>query len=152
MGNSSGAFTWIAGIFLAGLLGGGVASMYHPLPIWPSILLQAGGVVLLAIGAFIFAWSGAEFRRHETALMPWTPSESLVVDGPYGHSRNPIYLAFVLMYVGVALVLNSWYILVMAAVVAALFDRAQIPREERYLESTFGDRYQAYKSKVRRWI
>jgi protein-S-isoprenylcysteine O-methyltransferase Ste14 len=84
--------------------------------------------------------------------MPWTPSTALVQDGPFSFSRNPIYLAFCIMYLGASLIFNSAYILVMLVVVFVLFDRTQIPREERYLEAKFGDEFTRYKAKVGRWI
>ena len=84
--------------------------------------------------------------------MPWTPSARLVQDGPYRFSRNPIYLAFFSLYLGVAFVFDSGYILIMLVVVFVLFDRMQVPREERYLQEKFGDEFRQYKEKVRRWV
>jgi protein-S-isoprenylcysteine O-methyltransferase Ste14 len=100
----------------------------------------------------LFTSARAAFRRHKTALMPWTPSTALVQDGPYHFSRNPVYLAFAAVYLGAALVLDSLYILTTLVIVVILFDRLQIPREERYLQAKFGDEFAGYKVKVRRWI
>jgi protein-S-isoprenylcysteine O-methyltransferase Ste14 len=110
------------------------------------------GIIPLLAGVWLFSSARAAFRHHQTALMPWTPSANLVQDGPFGFSRNPIYLAFVTMYLGLALVFDSVYILIMLVVVIILFDRKQIPREERYLQEKFGDEFSQYKTKVRRWI
>jgi protein-S-isoprenylcysteine O-methyltransferase Ste14 len=148
----AGAFGWIALIFLAGLVGGGVANVLFPLHLFSPGWLQATGAVPLALGIVLFAWARTAFGRRRTALMPWTPSTSLVSDGPYSYSRNPIYLAFALMYLGVALALDSGYVLVVLVVVVALFDRLQVPREERYREERFGDEFRKYRARVRRWL
>jgi protein-S-isoprenylcysteine O-methyltransferase Ste14 len=148
----AGAFSWIALIFLAGLVSGGLANILFPLHLFSPGWLQLTGPVLLALGTVLFAWARTAFRRRRTALMPWTPSTSLVSDGPYSHSRNPIYLAFALIYLGVALVLDSGYVLVVLVVVVVLFDRLQIPREESYLEEKFGDEFRKYRARVRRWL
>jgi protein-S-isoprenylcysteine O-methyltransferase Ste14 len=84
--------------------------------------------------------------------MPWSPTSALVQDGPYGFSRNPIYLAFGLVYLGVGLVFNSTYVLIVLVAVLVLFDRLQIPREEQYLKAKFGEEFVAYTQRVRRWL
>ena len=76
----------------------------------------------------------------------------MVTDGPYGFSRNPIYLSFVLMYLGLSFIFDSAYVLIMLVVVVVLFDRLQIPREERYLRRLFGAEFDSYAAKVRRWL
>ena len=84
--------------------------------------------------------------------MPWEPSVELVQDGPYRFSRNPIYLSFAMMYLGASFIFNSVILLVVLALVLVLFDRTQIPREERYLQEKFGEEYSRYRAKVRRWV
>ncbi|MDE1853963.1 MAG: isoprenylcysteine carboxylmethyltransferase family protein [Thaumarchaeota archaeon] len=104
------------------------------------------------VGIWLFAWSRQAFGRHKTALMPWSPSTQLVQDGPYRFTRNPIYFAFALMYLGVAFVFNSAYVLGILVIVLVLFDRIQIPREERYLQERFGGEFNRYKKRVGRWV
>jgi protein-S-isoprenylcysteine O-methyltransferase Ste14 len=84
--------------------------------------------------------------------MPWSPTSALVTDGPYRFSRNPVYLSFAIVYLGFSLLLNSAYILVMLLIVVGLFDRFQIPREERYLRGVFGKEFESYSARVRRWL
>ena len=110
------------------------------------------GILPLLLGVALFVWARATFRRHMTALMPWTRTTTLVTDGPYGFSRNPIYLSFVLVYLGLSFIFNSTYVLIMLVVVMVLFDRLQIPREESYLRGLFGDEFDSYAAKVRRWL
>jgi len=149
---SAGGFSSVASVFLAGLIGGAAINFFLPLPIWPGVWIKALGLIPLAVGVLLFVSARAAFRRHKTALMVWTPSTELVQDGPYGFSRNPIYLAFSSMYLGAALIFDSLYILIMLVIVVILFDRTQIPREERYLQERFGEEFTRYKTRVRRWI
>ena len=72
--------------------------------------------------------------------------------GPYRFSRNPIYLAFSLLQLGIALWVNSlWLVLALLASVAVM-SLVVIPREERYLEARFPSEYPSYKAAVRRWL
>jgi protein-S-isoprenylcysteine O-methyltransferase Ste14 len=150
--DAAGGFTSVAVIFLIGLIGGVLANVYFPFLIWPGTVIRAIGFLPLLLGVALFAWARATFRRHMTALMPWTRTTALVTDGPYGFSRNPIYLSFVLMYLGLSFISDSAYVLIMLVVVIVLFDRLQIPREERYLRGLFGAEFDSYAAKVRRWL
>lgn len=150
--DAAGGFTSVAVVFLLGLVGGVLVNFYFPFPIWPGMVISVIGILPLLLGAALFAWARATFRRHMTALMPWTRTTALVTDGPYDFSRNPIYLSFVLMYLGLSFIFDSAYVLIMVVVVVVLFDRLQIPREERYLRGVFGAEFNSYATKVRRWI
>lgn len=149
---AAGAVVPVPFVFLGGFVFGVVVNLFHPLPIWRSDWIQVLGVVPLAAGIWLLASARAAFDRHRTPLMPWEPSVVLVQDGPYRLSRNPIYLSFALMYLGASFLDNSVLLLIILAMVLALFDRTQIPREERYLQERFGEAYTQYKAKVRRWI
>ena len=128
----------MAVVFLIGQIGGVLVNVYLPFPIWPGTGIQLIGILPLLLGAALFAWARATFRRHMTALMPWTRTTAFVTDGPYGFPRTPIYLSFVLVYLGLSFIFDSAYVLIMLAVVVVLFDRLQIPREERCLRGLFG--------------
>ena len=142
----------MAGVFLLGLIGGVLVNIYLPFPIWPGSTIRMIGFLPFLLGATLFAWARATFRRHMTALMPWARTTALVTDGPYRFTRNPIYLAFELMYLGLSCIFDSAYVLIMLLVVVVLFDRVQIPREERYLQGIFGAEFDSYATKVRRWL
>lgn len=68
------------------------------------------------------------------------------------HSRNPMYVGFALWTLGIAVLLNSVWMLLVVPVGLVLTDRIVIRREERYLERKFGDEYLSYKRRVRRWL
>ena len=150
--DAAGGFTSVAAVFLLGLIGGVLANVYFSFLIWPGTVIRVIGILPLLLGVALFAWARASFRHHMTALMPWSRTTALVTDGPYGFSRNPIYLSFVLMYLGLSFIFDSAYVLIVLVVVVVLFDRLQIPREERYLRGLFGAEFDSYASEVRRWI
>ena len=77
---------------------------------------------------------------------------ALVTHGPFRFSRNPIYLGFLLIYGGCGLLLNSLWIVLLAAGVVAGLTQAIIVRDEHLLEKRFGDEYRTYRARVRRWL
>jgi protein-S-isoprenylcysteine O-methyltransferase Ste14 len=85
-------------------------------------------------------------------VVPWEEASRLVTEGPFRLSRNPIYLGDALAYVGVSVLIGSWWpLLVLPAVLLAML-RLVITREEEYLATRFGAAYAAYRSRVRRWV
>jgi protein-S-isoprenylcysteine O-methyltransferase Ste14 len=113
---------------------------------------QVIGLALLPVGAAILAWSVVTMRRAGTAVSPHKSSSTIVTKGPYHYSRNPIYLADAVLYVGLALALRSAVALALLPVVLAAIRYGVIAREERYLERAFGEPYRSYKGRVRRWL
>lgn len=76
----------------------------------------------------------------------------LVLGRSYRFTRNPMYLAFVMLYVGASLLMNStWPFLLLPMVLVVLY-LTVIRREERYLAAAFGPSYEAYRTQVRRWL
>ena len=90
-------------------------------------------VVLLAIGLFLFAVR--TLRAAGTPVPGNRPTTTIVRTGPYHFSRNPIYLAFSLLQLGIA-VNSLWLVLTLLGAVAVM-SRVVIPKEERYLEARF---------------
>ena len=74
-----------------------------------------------------------------------------MIRGPYNFTRNPMYLAWELIVVGVGLFANAPWVIAMAVPAAFITRRLVIDKEERYLEDKFGLEYRDYKSRVRRW-
>lgn len=141
-------------IFLATLAAGwglGWLLRLPDIPATPSIRYAVGGLAV-ASGLGLAAWSAGAFRRRKTAVQPWKASTALVIEGPYGFSRNPIYVGFAVVYLGLALVLASWAALALLPVCLIIVDRGVVAREERYLTDKFGADYLAYRQKVRRWL
>jgi len=117
----------------------------------PSLSTPVGAVlVLLAIGLFVAAVR--TFRAAGTPVPGDQPTTAIVRRGPYRFSRNPIYLAFTLLHLGLAVWLNSLPLLITLLPAFALMALVVIPREERYLEARFPAEYASYRATVRRWL
>jgi protein-S-isoprenylcysteine O-methyltransferase Ste14 len=89
--------------------------------------------------------------RAGTTPNPTRPTTWLIILGPFQLTRNPMYLAWELICVGVGLTANALWPIVMAVPAALVTRRLVIDKEERYLERKFGPEYQQYKARVRRW-
>jgi protein-S-isoprenylcysteine O-methyltransferase Ste14 len=112
---------------------------------WLGILLASGGLAL----AFIAAW---RFMAAGTTLDPHSPVSALVTQGPYRFSRNPIYLGFIFVVIGLPLALGTYWGIVTALLFVPLMNRMVIRHEESYLARRFGEEYTAYQSQSRRWL
>ena len=124
-----------------------------PLPFVPPSLPRALiGLVLFLAGIFLAAWSVRTFRKAHTNVLTSQSASTIVATGPYGFSRNPIYVGMFLGLGGFAIAFNTlWFVVVLVAMVFVI-RFGVIAREEIYLESKFGARYVDYKTRVRRWL
>ena len=113
--------------------------------------LPLGGTVVL-VAVALFLWAVRTFRLAGTPVPGNRPTTTIVRAGPYRYSRNPIYLSFSLLQLGVALWVNSLWLLVTLVPAVALMSFVVIPREEQYLETHFPSDYLPYKASVRRWL
>jgi protein-S-isoprenylcysteine O-methyltransferase Ste14 len=109
-----------------------------------------GTAVLVAVALFLSAVR--TFRTAGTPVPGNRPTTTIVRTGPYRCSRNPIYLSFSLLQLGVAVWVNSLWLLVTLMPAVGLMSLVVIPREERYLETRFPSDYLPYKAAVRRWL
>lgn len=117
----------------------------------PSVSTPLGAVVtVLAIALFVSAVR--TLRAADTPIPGNRPTTTIVRKGPYRFSRNPIYLAFSLLQLGLSLWVNSLALLIALIPAVALMWLVVIPREERYLEARFPSDYLPYKASVRRWL
>ena len=118
-----------------------------PLPLvqWLGLGLVAGGF-LFGVAAFM------AFRKARTTLSPHGKVSTIVTDGVYRYSRNPIYLGFLLMLVGFPLNSGNIWGVILAPLFVLAMNRLVIEKEEAYLEKKFREAYAGYRSKVRRWL
>lgn len=108
---------------------------------------------LLLVGALaIIAWSAIWFWRKRTPIEPHHTPKSLIVEGPYRLSRNPIYLALVLLTVASAAGHGSLVGLLCAYGLWRVLDQRFAAQEEALLVQTFGDDAEHYLSVSKRWI
>jgi protein-S-isoprenylcysteine O-methyltransferase Ste14 len=142
-------------LFLAALALGCLLSLV--LPVGPGLaspngLAFAVGLIFVAIGLTLGILSIRRFRLAGTSVVPGEPSTALVVEGPYRFTRNPIYIGFVLLYFGLAIILTSVWVLALLIPVLIVLQRGVVEREEVYLERQFGDAYRKYQARVPRWL
>ena len=138
-------------VFLYAILLGIALNQAWPLPFMPSTLgLLAPFVTLGAV--LLFLLSVREFRAAGTAVRRTQPTTTIVRTGPYRFSRNPIYLSFILLVLGLSVWFNDLWLLVTLVPAVGFIAAVVIPREERFLERNFPDRYSSYKATVRRWL
>jgi protein-S-isoprenylcysteine O-methyltransferase Ste14 len=114
----------------------------------------AAAAVPFALGVAIQILTSAigRFRAAGTNVPTPMPTKALVTDGLYAYSRNPIYTALTLIYLGLAIAANSVWSVVFLVPILLIIRYGVIAREERYLERKFGDAYAEYQKRVRRWI
>lgn len=110
-----------------------------------------GGALVVA-GLALAVAGYATQKRAGTDPIPFNPSTTIVANGPYRFTRNPMYLGFALAALGIANLGDSLWALLALPIGLVLIDRLVIVREERYLERKFGEGYLSYKRRVRRWI
>lgn len=140
-------FLYVA-VFLVGVL----LENRLPLSLLPDIGAGLGGSVLIVAGAGLSFWSAALLRSRRTSVIPIRPTTALVVDGPYRLSRNPMYLGLVGVFVGVALVMQVLWAILLVPILVWLVTVAVTRKEEVYLEQKFGAEYLDYRAAVRRWL
>jgi len=141
-------------IYAAGILVGWLLNRWRPLPITAdaSTARASAALIFLVIWFALFSTALRAFRRAHTTLIPNRPATSFVTDGPYRFSRNPMYLSMAALYLSVSLFINSWWCVLLLAVVILIVDRAVIGREERYLSAAFPAEYATYRARARRWV
>ena len=124
---------------------------------WPQLPLEwrfvsSAGWALIAAAFLLMTICVVYMRRARTTIRPDRPTDAIVSGGPFAYSRNPIYIGWLILYFGVALVWGGGYTLILAIPCAAVIHRYAIMREERYLERTFGTAYTDYTARVRRYL
>ena len=132
-----------------------LALLLHSL--WPLSPLAANvsgiaGPLFLGMGLSIIALSFREFAKAKTTLRPDHGANALIRTGPFAYSRNPLYVAVMIVIIGIGVWVNSLWIIGMLIPLFFFMSRAVIAPEERYLEFKFGQEYLDYKRRVRRWL
>ena len=139
-------------IYLASIVAGALLGIAVPLTFVPEPFALPIGAPLAAIAVALLVWAVRTFRTAGTPVPAREPTTTIVRNGPYRFSRNPIYLAYSLFQLGLAIALDNGWLLATLAGAMALIHYHVIPREEEYLERRFGAQYSEYRRSVRRWL
>ena len=139
-------------LFLISIVSGLLLQLLWPLSFAGSVGTVWLGLSLISGSLGLMVWADGTFKRWETAVNPDHPATTLVTSGPYRFSRNPMYLAFVLIQLGIGLALSSWWLLIVLLPAWIILRWGVIAREEQHLAERFGDAYLNYKTAVRRWL
>ncbi len=139
-------------IYGAALIAGLILHAMYPVRFLPGTLAPVMGWSLIGTGILSIVAGFRAMHRAHTPVDPYKPSTAIVVDGPYRFTRNPLYVSLTIAYVGIAMLINTLWVLLLLPVVLFIMRRGVVDREERYLEQKFGEEYLRYKANVRRWI
>ena len=116
------------------------------------LLLIIVGLGLIGFGFLLAFNSIARFVRAKTGVVPFSESTTLITEGFYKYTRNPMYVGMNSFLLGLLIILNNpinfIFLIIFFFIVRNLF----VVKEEVQMEETFGDDYLTYKGNVRRWL
>lgn len=138
-------------VYAGSILAGALLTWLWPLPFALPAAAAAGAAMVLA-SMLLFLSSARALRAAGTPVPGNRPTTNIVRTGPFRFSRNPIYLSFFVLQLGIALWIGSIWMLATLLPAAAVVARVVVRREERYLESRFAQQYASYRDSVRRWF
>src|SRR4051812_11866432 len=139
-------------VYLTSIVAGLALQVFWRLRLVPPRLNLPLGAAAIVAAIALFITAVRTFRAAGTPVPGNQPTSAIVRTGPYRYSRNPIYLAFSLLQLGIALCVNSLWLLLTLLPAVLLMSLVVIPREEAYLEARFPSEYLPYKKSVRRWF
>lgn len=121
-------------------------------PLTTSAVTTGLGWVLVAAFVGWNGWALLTMARHRTALLPGGATTSVIDNGPFARSRNPLYVGLLALSAGLALLAGSLWALAAVPLEWALLRWGAVLPEERYLAAKFGPAYASYSGRVRRWL
>lgn len=125
-----------------------VVPIRHVIP-WPWNLL---GILPLLFGILINLAADRAFKQADTTVKPFQESSVLVQKGAFRLTRNPMYVGFIALLLGMSILLRSVSPYIVVVAFAVLIDIMFIRVEERMLAAKFGDEWTRYRASVRKWI
>jgi protein-S-isoprenylcysteine O-methyltransferase Ste14 len=125
--------------------------------LWPlslpfSDVIRPFSLLLAFGGGAIALWAALLFKRQGTPSHPYVEASQLVTLGPYRFTRNPMYLGLLLALVALGLWLQSLSALLLSPLFMAVIHYGNILPEERRLAAQFGQTYERYLTRTRRWL
>lgn len=116
------------------------------------IPLRIGGAVIILAGLAVTATGARSFKRADTPVRPFELATTLVTDGIYRYTRNPMYLGLLIMLIGAWIVLGKLSPVIIIPIFYFIIREGFVKPEEEFLESIFREQYRDYKGRVRRWF
>lgn len=110
------------------------------------------GIIILAFGVVAFIVSVLQMKDNWRAGVQREEKTELVTTGIYSISRNPAFLGFDLMYIGIMVTFFNWYLCIVTCIVIILFHLQIVNVEEEFLLEAFGDEYLEYRKRVCRYL
>ena len=144
--------TFPPALFALGLLVGGLLQWLRPVPIPGPGWLTWLGPPAVALGVALAIWARRRMSAAGTDPNPFRATTAIVASGPYRVTRNPMYVAMAIAFVGIALWTRAAILLAMLVPVVLVLHFGIVRREEGYLEVKFGDVYRDYRRRVRRYL
>ncbi len=133
---------------ITGLIAGFLINFLYPLGVnFPQGLRHILGWPAIGIGVFLAGWAVITVADMDVA----SPT-GIITNGPYAFSRNPMYVGWTMISLGIALILNNIWIFLFLIVTVFYTHKFVILKEEHSLEGQFGEQYQKYKQDVRRYL
>jgi protein-S-isoprenylcysteine O-methyltransferase Ste14 len=140
---------WALALLAAGYFLGELPA-FAGLPWWRS---EIGGLILFAAGVALPVIAAWQFRAAGTQIMPTSEkNDALVTTGIYGFTRNPMYVGVITASFGAALFFGRPLMFLAPLIVFAITNFVLIPFEEAKMRRQFGEKFDAYCRRVRRWV
>ena len=139
-------------VYCLGLAVAIAVGTYVPLRLFsPTWVAQLPGWGLVLVGALLFTWAWQTMKDRDVDPN-YGQVNALLTHGPFRWSRNPLYVALTLGYLGVGFMGNTGWVFALLPLVLVYMQYFVIAREEAHLQRLFGQDFKTYKTKVRRWI
>ena len=137
---------------LFGLLAVFFLNEFFPGPRFTSVAGQVAGGLVILVGLVLLVSANGLFARAGTDVIPFRNVSTLVTDGVFRYSRNPMYLGMALVLLGCAVTVGAAASLVIPPLFVAIIQNRFIGAEEAMLRGLFPEEFPAYCARVRRWL
>ncbi len=137
---------------LLALVAMGLLHVLWPIYRYWGFPLNMLGIAPAVSGGFLNVVADRQFTRHQTTVKPFEESSALITGFPFSLTRNPMYLGMALLLLGVALLLGTVSSIAPVVGFAILMDLRFVRIEEDMLAQQFGDEWERYRTRVRRWF
>lgn len=119
---------------------------------WGAPWFRCAGLIVAVLGDLIFIVSVFTMKDSWRAGVSKTDKTKLVTSGIYQFSRNPAFLGFDLVYIGICMMFFNWILFCVSAFAIFMFHLQIVNVEEDFLQEAFGTEYLEYKKTVNRYL